>query len=217
MATYEYQPLSTPTSFRVIVLKPAILENQALEVELHEARLGTPHYEALSYTWGQRHGTIPIRCYDAAPSRPERRKTTTTTILITPNCESALRHLRHRFKARQLWIDAICIDQASVAEKNQQVPLMGEIYMSAARTVIWLGPGEPGDAGTLSRAKTMGALVHFRTLPGYSALNDKEKAWARKILCELSFQFVLLLATQSREQKSRASSSLHPPPAPQQY
>ncbi|KAH7031459.1 heterokaryon incompatibility protein-domain-containing protein [Microdochium trichocladiopsis] len=174
MTAYQYRPLSGPTSIRIILLKPALLDSQPLELELYEAPLSGPGslaYEALSYTWGERHGSIPIRCGGLRQ-----------TILVTPNCEAALRHLRYKLSVRQLWVDAICIDQTSVAEKNQQVPLMGKIYSQATRTVIWLGVGGPGDAGTLSRAKTVANFAHFRTMPGYCALSDTEKAWAQKLL-----------------------------------
>ena len=39
-----------------------------------------------------------------------------------------------------IWIDALCIDQASVEEKSSQVTLMGEIYELASVVLIWLGP-----------------------------------------------------------------------------
>jgi len=40
-----------------------------------------------------------------------------------------------------LWIDAICINQESIAERSQQVPIMGDIYKTAQRVFIWLGKG----------------------------------------------------------------------------
>ena len=43
------------------------------------------------------------------------------------------------------WIDAICIDQIDIEERNQQVQLMTRIFESAQRVLIWLGP----DDGTL--------------------------------------------------------------------
>ena len=43
---------------------------------------------------------------------------------------------------RSFWIDAICIDQQSIGEKNKQVRLMGEIYSSAKLVVSWLGSGD---------------------------------------------------------------------------
>jgi hypothetical protein len=43
-----------------------------------------------------------------------------------------------------MWIDAICIDQSDLQEKNQQVHMMGRIYQEASCTDIWLG--DPKDA-----------------------------------------------------------------------
>ena len=41
-----------------------------------------------------------------------------------------------------LWIDAICIDQSSLVEKNGQVPVMGQIFQQAVCVFAWLGtPG----------------------------------------------------------------------------
>ena len=39
-------------------------------------------------------------------------------------------------------MDAICLDQANLDEKRQQVPLMGEIYAEASRVKIWFGGDE---------------------------------------------------------------------------
>lgn len=38
-----------------------------------------------------------------------------------------------------LWIDAICIDQGNVTEKNHQVQRMGVIYAGVKMVMIWLG------------------------------------------------------------------------------
>ncbi|KAL1600718.1 hypothetical protein SLS60_007106 [Paraconiothyrium brasiliense] len=40
---------------------------------------------------------------------------------------------------KRLWIDALCIDQSNVAERNHQVQKMGEIYKTADEVIIWLG------------------------------------------------------------------------------
>ncbi|KAK0616470.1 heterokaryon incompatibility protein-domain-containing protein [Immersiella caudata] len=42
-----------------------------------------------------------------------------------------------------LWVDALCIDQNNLAEKSLQVGMMGSIYGSAERVLIWLGPRKP--------------------------------------------------------------------------
>jgi hypothetical protein len=61
------------------------------------------------------------------------------TLLVTPNCASALKQLRPETKSRTLWIDSICIDQFNIEERNAQVKLMGEIYRGANMVLIWLG------------------------------------------------------------------------------
>ncbi|KAI1416522.1 heterokaryon incompatibility protein-domain-containing protein [Hypoxylon sp. FL1857] len=38
-----------------------------------------------------------------------------------------------------LWVDAICIDQQNIDEKNRQIPRMRDIYSLASTTVAWLG------------------------------------------------------------------------------
>jgi hypothetical protein len=127
---FEYTPLAKLRHIRLIVLHPGLSDAQPIICSLKVVSLddykhndGPWPYEAVSYTWGAKHGTIPIACDGQ-------------TLLVTPNCESALRHLRLKRKDRVLWIDAVCVDQQSVREKNEQVPLMGEIYYSATRAII---------------------------------------------------------------------------------
>jgi hypothetical protein len=40
---------------------------------------------------------------------------------------------------QRLWIDALCIDQNNIMEKNHQVQQMGWIYSNATQVVSWLG------------------------------------------------------------------------------
>lgn len=42
-----------------------------------------------------------------------------------------------------LWIDAICLNQGDVQERNHQVKHMSSIYRSAATVLVWLGKGDP--------------------------------------------------------------------------
>lgn len=41
-------------------------------------------------------------------------------------------------------MDAVCINQTDQAEKQQQLPLMGEIYTLSKSVYIWLGEGTTG-------------------------------------------------------------------------
>jgi hypothetical protein len=59
--------------------------------------------------------------------------------LITNNLHSALLALRDFSASRYLWIDAICINQTDVGEKNREVPRMMQIYQAADIVVVWLG------------------------------------------------------------------------------
>jgi hypothetical protein len=77
-----------------------------------------PHYEALSYCWGNAAFTEQI-FLEGCPFQ------------ATVNLVSALRHLRLKNKARTMWVDAICIDQSNLAERSQQVGLMAMIYAMA--------------------------------------------------------------------------------------
>lgn len=132
---YHHVPLEAARSIRVLELHPAPSISAPIRCSLKAVSLNNypewhAHYTALSYTWD---GQSPSCEVDSDGFG----------LLITPNCDSAMRHLRHATETCVLWIDSICIDQSpeAVLERNQQVALMGEIYKSAAKVVIWLGPG----------------------------------------------------------------------------
>lgn len=51
---------------------------------------------------------------------------------------AALRRLRG-IGDLALWIDGICIDQTSTAERSAQVALIRDIYKQAVEVVVWFG------------------------------------------------------------------------------
>lgn len=79
--------------------------------------------------------------------------------MVTLNLESALRNIRCKTaaeKGRQapLWIDAICINQEDVDERDEQVRRMKAIYQGADQVLIWLGDyDEPSDKDALARVQ----------------------------------------------------------------
>lgn len=85
-----------------------------------------PDYEALSYCWGNPEMKTSILLQNKA-------------FKITVNLFDALWCLRKENQKRLLWVDAICIDQTNIRERNHQVRLMRDIYKNACRTLIWLG------------------------------------------------------------------------------
>ena len=83
-------------------------------------------YEALSYTWGK-----------ATPIYPN--TLNGDSLRVATNLYTALRHVRLQDTSRVLWIDAICINQHDIKEKNHQVKQMSKIFKSAKRVISWLG------------------------------------------------------------------------------
>jgi hypothetical protein len=66
---------------------------------------------------------------------------------VTPNLHEVLQTLllsaEHETLRNDLfWIDAICIDQEDEHEKESQIGMMRDIYGSAEKTILWLGPAE---------------------------------------------------------------------------
>ena len=62
--------------------------------------------------------------------------------------------------SRILWIDAICIDREDskegITERVTQVPLMGEIYGKASRTLCWFREGITYTSAAMQHVETIG-------------------------------------------------------------
>jgi hypothetical protein len=80
-------------------------------------------YEALSYIWEDQSQTLDILVSGKH-------------LEVTLNLESALRHLRQTNKPRFLWVDAVCINQKNIEERNAQVLRMNLIYEQARQVVV---------------------------------------------------------------------------------
>ncbi|KAE9373669.1 HET-domain-containing protein [Stipitochalara longipes BDJ] len=87
-------------------------------------------YEAVSWCWGREPADEILRVHDGDR---------VFAFPISKNLRMALWALRTNDEVRQLWIDAICINQRDVEERNQQVPRMDRIYGGAQSVCIWLG------------------------------------------------------------------------------
>jgi hypothetical protein len=135
ISRYKYQPLWPGSeSIRLLRLLPSKDENAAIQCELfhcslHESGKRTHPYDALSYVWGKAGETRPIRIGKLE-------------LPVTLNLYGALKHLRHFYIERIIWVDAICINQVNVREKERQIRFMAKIYSEANRVVVWLGEME---------------------------------------------------------------------------
>ena len=127
-AVYSQAPLVTERrDIRILILAPGT-GNDILRGELIVESLDYDdlHYTALSYTWSGSVGEHFISIGDAP-------------LHITENLSMALRRIRGPTRPKNMWVDAICINQDDHEEKAVQVNLMGHIFASATRTTVWLG------------------------------------------------------------------------------
>jgi len=144
MEPYRYTPLSAPRNIRLLDLFPGE-PGSPLKCKLLEVSLNDCHYEAISYCWGDPTFVLHVECDDRL-------------IPVTKSCAEVLDRFRPKRKHRILWIDAICIDQSSDSEIEQQIPLMGDLYRQAARTLIWLGPGTRVTDVICKRMRSIGRI-----------------------------------------------------------
>lgn len=105
MASYQHKPLGDGSrEIRLVNLQPGH-RSDPIQVRLTRALLdGDIAYDALSYAWGDPNIKLPI-AIDG----------------LLFQVESALRHFRLPAEPRVIWIDAICIHQTNIDERDQQV------------------------------------------------------------------------------------------------
>ena len=90
-------------------------------------------------------------------------------------------------QTRRIWVDAICINQNDLTERQSQVRLMGALYGKAEHVLCWLGPFNDPVYGE-SRARLARGSVHqfvqdmtrtsmcrkvFRTAKGHVGLGHR--------------------------------------------
>ncbi|TFB00853.1 hypothetical protein CCMA1212_007545 [Trichoderma ghanense] len=171
---YKYRPLSTTSrgsfSIRLLYLIPTrdlqdtdLLICRLVETDIPDANFeegGPPQpnprsvkYQALSYTWG-----LPVFSHalhvvgdgnmDASPEKLVS-EPFISVIRITENLYAALRSLRKPDQTLVLWVDAVCIDQQNITERNSQVAHFPKTYAGAESVLVWLGPDDVSSHGRL--------------------------------------------------------------------
>jgi hypothetical protein len=78
---------------------------------------------------------------------------------VTPNLGAALQRLRHRFRRRTVWIDALCINQNDLEERAQQVSFMKDIYARAKHVAVWLEDNNVDAQRSASNATTAISII----------------------------------------------------------
>ena len=131
--SYKHRPLADPSvSVRLLTLLSGRAKSR-IRCRISETSFPTYRtYTALSYQWGPKTRGCAILVNGRV-------------LLIRKNLRDLLARLRSGLSGGQslvLWADAICIDQSSTSEKNNQVRMMGHIYSQAKHVMAWLGENQ---------------------------------------------------------------------------
>ncbi|RYO75509.1 hypothetical protein DL764_010392 [Monosporascus ibericus] len=131
-----YEPLDeSRREIRLVTILPSENEDQPVACRLETASLTDKlEYVAMSYVWGD-------------PSVTKDIVVNGTVFPVTTNLEAGLWHFRKyglvpcedKKGEVRLWVDAICINQQDVLERNQQVARIGILYRNASFVLSWLG------------------------------------------------------------------------------
>ena len=142
-----WEPLQED-EIRILVLLPSKDYNAPLQGRTERRKLVSQEtldieqddggYEAISYCWG-----TPDDLRESSISIDG------TGLPIWPDLGFALKRIRKKEEERQIWVDAICINQSDTNERNRQIRKMGQIFRSAERVLSWLGEASEVSAGAL--------------------------------------------------------------------
>jgi len=128
---YTYEPLRLSrsiedTKVRLIELLPET-KCKMIACNMHCFSLSDcPQYVAISYTWG-------------SPLVIKEMRINNKQFYVRENLWWCLYNMRTSQRWRFLWIDALCINQDDIPERNRQVPRISLIYTAAMTVVVWLG------------------------------------------------------------------------------
>ncbi|KAH9866593.1 hypothetical protein J1614_008285 [Plenodomus biglobosus] len=155
---FRYKPLNrTRGSIRLLTVRPSLSTTGQIQCNIwHDTVDAT--YTCLSYVWG-------------SDLNPKAILVNGSTLQVHENLWQFLDVARNKYasKPRTFWIDALCIDQTSFAERGHQVAQMGSIYSKAKDVLTWLGHSE-----AIERALTAGQAF---TTPQYQGLDHVRDLW----------------------------------------
>ncbi|KAL9078909.1 MAG: hypothetical protein Q9157_002165 [Trypethelium eluteriae] len=179
--TEHYDKLEKPGAIRILNVFPGHPEDLEVHCELilgtildskqrleHNPPIKFVPYDALSWCWGIQNEESWINI---------RKGGTRYAKAVRSDLVAALRALRHHEHDRRLWIDAVCIDEDNVTERNRQVEMMADIYGNADCVRIWLGnPSESSRIAIRFIKKEVLQLQHFDELCESEKATEKWKS-----------------------------------------
>ena len=132
---------------RLIDVHPAKEDYLPLQCSIRHVRLASdpkPEYETISYVWGSPNTRAFIKLDGSKFGFPA-------------SSIAAIRRMRLPDRIRTLWIDSMCINQADLDERAQQVALMADVYRNSKGNLIYLGEGD--DKATDLALKDLNAIL----------------------------------------------------------
>jgi hypothetical protein len=144
LETYVYQPVAR-REFRLLILYSGQLDDDLSATLVCSSLDDLRHltYETVSYAWGDAKLKAQLLVDNAI-------------LKIPASASAVLRQVRSKNKPRRLWMDAVCIDQADVKERQRQVSYMRDIYTNSSRNLIYL---DHSDNHTEAALETVGAIL----------------------------------------------------------
>ena len=147
-------------------------------------------YYAISYTWGDPADTTEI----TVNGKP---------FVVRRNCEYVLQQAFATKASRYYWVDAICIAQTSIQERNHQVGIMGKIYSGAKHVFACVGPHADNSEylmATIDSQRPILEKVHIwgRSLVGYNTLSVHE-SWYNPMYRHVRRQLQCLFTMRTSE------------------
>jgi hypothetical protein len=125
--TYPRSKLPNDQPFRILQLRPGSADDPVFFTLLpatlsHDEPRTTS--EAISYTWAVTSLTHEIYYQDPVANQSR-------CLKVTASCCNALKSLRLPSQPRDIWVDAVCISQMDLEERNLQVGLIRAVYSGA--------------------------------------------------------------------------------------
>ncbi|KAI1440510.1 heterokaryon incompatibility protein-domain-containing protein [Annulohypoxylon stygium] len=170
-----YGPIG-PEALRLLLISPGFAsETINCTLITIEDRKNAPEYDAISYVWGTELSEEPIMCNGHRVTVTKNLIQAMRYLRPLPNWDSVITwpkdHQLHSSRnawgsfaknrqeqeysvsqqERPIWIDALCINQKDMAEKENQVKRMHETFADAVTVKIWLGQADDSYKADFSR------------------------------------------------------------------
>jgi hypothetical protein len=125
---YQYRKLQHARNIRLLGYSGRSDSNDVrFHLSENSLKMVDGEFIAISYCWG---GEMQTKSLPISAS---------AYLKVTKTVDSLLRHVAGVASGLPVWVDAICINQTDVKEKNNQVSMMRDIYAAAKCVLVWLG------------------------------------------------------------------------------